>query len=92
MQDHFKTHGAFGWNELMTTDPSAARKFYQALFGWELEDYDMGNMQYTVEKAAKLDARVLATPRDIPDVGRMAILQDPQGAVFMVITYLEMEG
>ena len=28
MKDPFKTHGAFSWNELMTSDPAAAKKFY----------------------------------------------------------------
>ena len=130
MQDHFKTHGAFGWNELMTTDPSSAKTFYKALFNWEMADYPMEDMTYTVvkvegegqggimamppeaagappnwgtyitvddvdatvEKATTLFAKVLSPPRDIPDVGRMAILQDPQGATFMVITYVDMEG
>ena len=41
----------------------------------------------TVEKAKGLGATVCAGPFDIPDVGRMAVLQDPQGAVFQVISY-----
>lgn len=129
MDNHFKTHGAFSWSELMTTDPEAAKKFYAELFGWQMEDYPMEEMTYTVvkvgeegiggimgtppetagappnwgtyitvedvdatvEKAASLQATVLSPPRDIPDVGRMAIIQDPQGAVFMVMKYLDME-
>jgi predicted enzyme related to lactoylglutathione lyase len=43
-------HGAFGWNELMTTDVEAAKKFYTGLFGWETEDYPMEGMNYTVLK------------------------------------------
>jgi predicted enzyme related to lactoylglutathione lyase len=39
----------------------------------------------TVAEAKKLGASVLAEPMDIPDVGRMAALVDPQGAVFNVI-------
>ena len=41
----------------------------------------------TVEQAKKLGATVCAPPMDIPNVGRMAVLQDPQGAVFNVIAY-----
>jgi len=28
-----------GWNELMTSDPAAARKFYGELFGWTSEEF-----------------------------------------------------
>jgi len=128
MENHFKTHGAFSWTELMTTDPESAKKFYSDLFGWELEEYSMEGMTYTVVKAAgqemggimaippeaqgappnwgtyvtvdnvddtvktaqKLGAIILMEPRDIPDVGRFAIIQDPQGAILSVITYKEM--
>ena len=39
----------------------------------------------TVAKAQELGASVLAEPMDLPGVGRMAALMDPQGAVFSVI-------
>ena len=51
MKDPFKTHGAFSWNELMTSDPAAAKDFYQKLLGWDMEDMNMENMTYTVVKA-----------------------------------------
>jgi uncharacterized protein len=38
----------------------------------------------TVRKATSLGGRVLAPPGDIPEVGRYAVLADPQGAVFGV--------
>ena len=35
--------GEFCWNELMTTDSSAAFNFYSQLFGWKiLQEMDMG--------------------------------------------------
>ncbi len=37
--------------------------------------------------AANLGARILVAPRDIPDVGRFCVIQDPQGAVISAITY-----
>lgn len=40
----------------------------------------------TVAQAKSLGAQVLAGPQDIPQVGRFAVLQDPQGAVFAIIT------
>ena len=43
MQDHFKKHGVFSWNELMTTDLEAAKKFYGELFGWEFQEAPMPN-------------------------------------------------
>lgn len=46
----------------------------------------------TVEKAQALGANVLMPPRDIPTVGRFAVIQDAQGAVLSVITYQEMES
>ena len=29
----YETHGAFSWNELMTSDVAAASDFYKELFG-----------------------------------------------------------
>ena len=40
-------HGAFGWNELMTTDVDAAKRFYGALFGWDTEEFLGAGMPYT---------------------------------------------
>ena len=45
------------------------------------------NVDATVKKAEKIGAMVLVPPMDIPKVGRFAVLQDPQGAGFAVITY-----
>lgn len=39
----------------------------------------------TAAKVAELGGAVLKAPWDIPEVGRIAILRDPQGAVFAVI-------
>ena len=41
----------FCWNELMTSDVPKAKEFYRALFGWESEEHDMGEMVYTVFKS-----------------------------------------
>ncbi len=41
--------GTFCWDELMTTDPDAAGKFYAAVFGWAPFSVDMGGgMTYTL--------------------------------------------
>jgi len=39
----------------------------------------------TVEKAKGMGALVMVPPTDIPNIGRFAILNDPQGADFAVI-------
>lgn len=53
MEEHFKKHGAFSWCELITTDVKAAKAFYTKLFGWGLEDMNMGDMTYTVVSAGE---------------------------------------
>jgi hypothetical protein len=40
-------HGQFSWNELLTTDPSAATKFYTQLFGWTTQDFAMPDFTYS---------------------------------------------
>jgi predicted enzyme related to lactoylglutathione lyase len=40
----------------------------------------------TVAKAKELGGSVIVEPTDIPDVGRFAVLQDPVGAVFGILT------
>jgi hypothetical protein len=124
--DAFKTHGAFSWSELMTTDPKAAAAFYGQLFGWQSEDMSMGtgtyqvqklgdaaiggimsmppgapagmppawgcyvtvsNVDETVAQAEKLGGKLVMPVMQVPGVGRMAVIADPQGAVLSVITY-----
>jgi len=127
MDERFSEHGLFSWNELITPDAEAAKKFYVELLGWELEDMPLKNTTYSVIKAkghdiggimnmprgvagaparwlpyvtvddvemavrqaAKLGAKVIRPPTDIPEVGRYAVLEDPQMAEFAVITYLK---
>jgi predicted enzyme related to lactoylglutathione lyase len=123
--DAFKTHGAFSWCELTTTDPAAAAEFYGQLFGWTPKDMGdamggyrvinvgesgiggimgmppnappmpphwgcyvtVANVDETAAKAVALGGKLLVPGMDIPTVGRMAVLQDPQGAVISVIAY-----
>jgi predicted enzyme related to lactoylglutathione lyase len=42
------------------------------------------NADETVKRAQELGAKVFAPPFDVMDAGRMAVLQDPTGAVFQV--------
>jgi predicted enzyme related to lactoylglutathione lyase len=41
----------------------------------------------TCKRAAQLGGKVVMPVMDIPSVGKMAVIQDPQGAVLSVITY-----
>lgn len=124
-QQAMKQHGAFSWNELMTTDVSAAKAFYSELFGWAMHDEQTPDMIYSVVKAddqevggimaippeakgappswgsyvtvdnvdkqaAKVESlggTIIMPPRDIPNVGRFAVISDPQGAMLTMITY-----
>lgn len=40
-------------------------------------------------ECAALGGKVLVAPTDIAGVGRFAVLQDPQGAFFNIIDYLD---
>lgn len=120
-----KEHGVFSWNELLTTNVPAAKEFYRAALGWELQDMDNPGMPYTIAKKGNrevagimampgdaqgmapswgsyvtvddVDARVTRVkslggtlchgPQDIPNVGRFAVITDPQGAMLTMITY-----
>jgi uncharacterized protein len=67
MATPFETPGAFSWCELMTTDPEAAKKFYTALFGWELKDMSMPGMNYTVVHAAGQGiGGIMSMPANLP--------------------------
>lgn len=49
--------GNFYWNELLTTDPEACKKFYGEVVGWTSREMDMGNgAKYTIVKVGDKDA------------------------------------
>jgi predicted enzyme related to lactoylglutathione lyase len=119
------TPGSFCWFELATTDQSAAKDFYQGLFGWNAQDFPMGpggtytmfnlegrnvgacytlnseqkqqgvppnwllylavqNADETARRATELGAQVFMPPFDVDSHGRMTVMADPTGAVFGV--------
>ena len=47
----------------------------------------VANTDAAVEKCKSLGGKLIVGPMDIPTVGRFAVLQDPQGAIFNVIAY-----
>ena len=56
--------GSFCWIELATSDQTAAKKFYGALFGWTPNDMPMGPSEvYTIFRLEKRDAAAAYTLR-----------------------------
>ncbi len=121
--------GRFIWYELMTLDPQASRRFYEAVLEWKIEaqpsgptgqamDYRMiatptgmvggvftltaemtahgavpcwlayigvDDMARSVAAVTAAGGRVLMPTQDIPGVGQIAMVADPQGAPFYVM-------
>ena len=50
-----KKHGAFSWNELMTTDIEVAKSFYAQMFNWQFEGVQ-SDMPYTMAKVNNQEA------------------------------------
>jgi uncharacterized protein len=47
--------------------------------------FQVSDCDAAVARAAKLGGGAMMPPRDIENVGRFAILKDPQGAAFAII-------
>lgn len=47
----------------------------------------VADVDATARQAAELGAKICMGPRDIPNVGRFCLIQDPQGAMLYAITY-----
>jgi len=50
--DNFTLHGGFSWYELRCPDAGAAASFYEALFGWSMDEQQMGMGPYHVFNVA----------------------------------------
>jgi uncharacterized protein len=63
--------GTFCWTDLTTTDQDAAKQFYGALFGWELEDFPVGNgVVYTMARVGGKDVGAISPqPQMLRDAG-----------------------
>ena len=72
-------NGVGGLAPMPAQVPPGMPAFWMTVFG--NDDTDK-----TAAKAAELGGQVLSPPSDIPDVGRFAVLADPQGVTFGVIT------
>jgi predicted enzyme related to lactoylglutathione lyase len=120
-ENHHAKPGKFCWNELVTSNVPAAKKFYAKLLGWKTQPFGRDAVGYTLfkkgknnaggmmkspkpgcpaqwipyvivddvnataQKAAKLRGKVVMPPFDVPAVGRIAVLADPQGATIGII-------
>lgn len=115
------TPGTFCWVDLVVGDQNAAKAFYGDLFGWNYEDFPIGdgssysvaqlddhavaaivpppdpsmpphwNCYVSVEdtdtaaaRAQELGATIVLGAGDVGDSGRLAVFQDPQGAILSV--------
>ena len=126
-------HGSFIWYELLTKDAKAAKTFYDAVVGWNIDaepapggmDYRMinapdsaagGVMQLnddmlangakpvwlgyigvddvdaSVAKVVAAGGKVHLPAFDIPDVGRLAMVADPQGNPLYLMDPIPPEG
>jgi uncharacterized protein len=47
--------------------------------------FAVDNTDAMAAKAESLGGKIMVPPQDIPDIGRFAVIQDPQGAVFNII-------
>ena len=52
--------GTFCWAELATSDQTAAKAFYSAMFGWEFDDMPIPGGVYTIFRSG--DDSALFTP------------------------------
>ena len=69
MSDEKAIQGTFCWNELMTRDLGAAKKFYSEVVGWEIVDSGMPGMDYNLLKASGKDCGgMMAMPKEVPDM------------------------
>ncbi len=59
--------GAFVWQDLITTDATAARQFYGALLGWEFEETSRGGRPYLIARTATGPVGGLVDVRDLKD-------------------------
>ena len=125
--------GSFIWYELLTPDPVAAKSFYDAVVGWNIEAQPSGEMDYrmigradggnaggvmrltdemrehgarpvwlgylnvadvdaTVASIESTGGKTLLPAFDIPGIGQIAMVTDPQGAPFYVMKPTPPEG
>jgi len=60
--------GEFCWDELMTTDPEAAKGFYKEIFNWDYREMEMSGAEtYTICKRGDVEAGgLMKLPPNVP--------------------------
>lgn len=76
-----KAHGR-QFAGMMTLPPEAG----EAPPNWGIY-VTVDDVDATAAKAEALGAKIVVPPRDIPQVGRFCVIQDPQGAHISAMTY-----
>ena len=71
-----------GQGGIMPTPPSA-----QGMPPAWISYVTVDSVDNTAKQAEKLGGKLVVAPRDIPEVGRFAVIQDPQGAAIAIIAY-----
>lgn len=125
-----KAMGEVVWRDLMSLDVERSRDFFQAVFGWEIEEWRMptgdvyqmfkqgektfggvvpldkehgmsshwisyhkvDDVDERCARATDLGATIGVEPTDIPDIGRFAVVGDPQGAWFSLFSSSNPDG
>ena len=69
MHNDSLAHGFFSWNELLTTDLEAAKKFYGDLLGWTFKESKTiyGDTYLTAFKDGRMTAGMMLKPEGTPE-------------------------
>jgi predicted enzyme related to lactoylglutathione lyase len=88
--------GAFVWFDLLAHDRAAVERFYGELFGWEFDDGGEADPDYVsvihrgrpiagIALIDRLEDDILREPRDLDARGRIAVIQDTEGALLGLV-------
>jgi predicted enzyme related to lactoylglutathione lyase len=61
--------GALTWNDLITTDPEAAARFYGDLFGWTIGRVAPGEPYWTIDNRGTANGGVMEQPPELRQAG-----------------------
>lgn len=61
--------GALTWNDLLTTDPEAAARFYGELFGWTVSRVAPGQPYWTIDNRGTSNGGIMEQPPEMRQAG-----------------------
>jgi hypothetical protein len=70
--------------EIPAEDVSRAKEFYGSIFGWDLQDYDMGGGSYTILQTVPVDERQMPTEPGAINGGMMQRSETTPGPVITI--------